>query len=472
MRVSIRRKLLYSHFVAVLLVSGSVGTYFYRTAVTSLFDGLRNRLSYSAGLLSRTLDARDLELVSDSGDTVLPAYVDNLALVRDFQAANPDIAFVYVMRREGGRVEFVLDSDRSPEQALPGQIYANPPAQLVRGFAEQAADPEIVEDRWGAFLSGYAPLKHGEGRYLVGIDMRADEVKRKLRAIRVAGVVSLVASVVLAYLFSLWMAARITRPIGAVVARAGEIAGGVLEGRVEVRTGDELEELGQAFNTMSERLAKSRRETDGAMRGLEEARELLEQRVEERTASLTEANRRLHCEIEERIRAEEALALAASTDYLTGLFNRRALVSLLEHEVERFRRSHRPFSLLLADLDRFKPLNDRLGHEAGDRALVQVAQRLREAVRNQDVVARWGGDELLLFLPETGRDGAIQIAERLRALVAETPFDVGPEQVAVTLSVGISTVTSELSIDECIRRADLALYQAKTEGRDRVVFAE
>lgn len=472
MRVSIRRKLLVSHFVAVLLVSGSVGTYFYRTAVTSLFEGLRTRLSHSAALLSRTLDARDLEAIVDATAVGSAAYTGSLTQLRELQAANPDIAFIFVMRRDGDRVEFVLDSDRSEEQALPGQVYPDPPPELLRGFSAQSADSEVVGDQWGYFLSGYAPLKHGGGRYLVGVDMRADEVQRKLRSIRVAGVMSLVASVVLASLLSLWMASRITRPIGSLVARAGEIASGVLEGRVEVRTGDEVEELGEAFNTMTDRLAASRRETDNAMRGLEEARDLLEQRVAERTANLTEANRRLHLEIEERIRAEEALAKAASTDYLTGLFNRRAATSLVELEVERFRRARRPFSLLLADLDGFKPVNDRLGHEAGDRVLVATAERLRSAVRTQDVLARWGGDELLLFLPETERAGAIQIAERLRALVAGTPFDAGVEETHLTLSVGASTFADGMTIDECIRRTDLALYQAKTEGRNRVVFAE
>jgi diguanylate cyclase (GGDEF)-like protein len=472
MRISIRRKLFYSHFVAVLLVSGSVGTYFYFTAVDSLFRSLQLRLQYSAGLLGRALDAGRLDGIGTTEDVAEPAYIDSLSLLRDFQQANQDVAFIYVMRREGQRVLFVVDSDPSPRQALPGQEYPNPPATLLRGFQGQAADDEVTADEWGYFLSGYAPLKNGGGRYLVGIDMRADEVHRKLQRIRVSGVVSLAVSVVLAYLFSLLLAARITRPIRLFVGRTAEISGGVLAGRVEVRTGDELEELGNAFNTMTERLATSRLETEQALRRVSEARDQLELRVAERTSSLTEANQLLQHEIEVRTRAEEALARAASTDYLTGLANRPALLSMLDREAERFRRSQRPFSLLLVDLDRFKTVNDTLGHDAGDRVLIQVAQLLCQGVRAHDVIARWGGDELLLFLPETARDGAVQLAERLRGVVGNTPLDAGGATVALTLSIGASTIFQGMSVTECIRRADLALYQAKSEGRNRVVFAE
>lgn len=471
MRASIRRKLLVSHFVAVVLVSGSVGTYFYNTAVNGLFEGLRTRLRYSAGLLSRSLDARDLDGIRGREDIDRPEYRVKLALLREFEAANPDIAYIYVMRKVAGRVEFVLDSDPTQEQALPGEEYADPPTNMLLGFSEQAADDEIHEDQWGVFLSGYAPLKHGDGRYLVGIDMRADEVRSKLRTVRTAGLASLLASLVLASLLSMWLATRITRPIQALVARTGEIAGGMLDGRVELGSGDELEELGQAFNSMTEQLAASRDANLRAMHDLEQARDQLEQRVAERTASLTETNERLQQEITERTRAEAALEHAADTDYLTGLVNRRAVIRMMEHEMGRFRRFNRPFSLLLGDLDRFKPINDRLGHEAGDRVLTVLAQRLQEGVRSQDVVARWGGDELLIFMPETSREDAVEAAERLRVLVTDTPVEIGNDTVVLSLSIGVCTMTPDLTIDECVRRADLALLQAKTEGRDQVVFA-
>ncbi len=468
MRVAIRRKLLVSHFVAVVLVSGSVGTLFYRTAASALFDSLRARLRYSAALLSRSIDATTLDGVDAAEDAASPVYLSVLANLRDFQASNRDVAYIYVMRREAGRVLFVVDSDASPEQAMPGHEYPSPPPTLLRGFDEQSADDEVTSDRWGYFLSGYAPLKNGGGRYLVGIDMRADEVQQKFQAIRVAGLVSLALSVVLAYLFSAWLASRITRPIRLFVGRAGEIAGGVLAGRVEVRTGDELDDLGQAFNTMSDRLAASREQTDAALRGLEEARDQLEARVAERTATLTTTNERLKREVEERSRAEAALERAAATDYLTGLANRPALLRQLEHEVERFRRTGRVFSLLLADLDHFKPVNDTLGHEAGDRVLVRVAQLLRQVVRGQDVVCRWGGDELLAFLPETAAEGAAQLAERLRATVEAAELVPDAAGHRLTLSLGVATIAGDETAADCIRRADEALYRAKAEGRNRV----
>ncbi|MGH9464553.1 MAG: GGDEF domain-containing protein, partial [Thermoanaerobaculia bacterium] len=415
MRIPIQRRLLYSHFLAVVLVSGSIGTLFYRAALESLYQSLRARLQYSAALLSRSIDARELEEIRAPQDVERPAYRRHLELLREFQASNEDIAFIYVMRREGGDVIFVIDSDPSSEQALPGTVFYEEAPRLRDGFSALAADDEITRDRWGSFLSGYAPLKNGEGRYLVGLDMRADEVRRKLSRLRTAGVGSLGLSVVLALLFSGFIARQITRPVHLVTARSRQIAAGVFEGEVEVRSGDELEELASAVNTMSSRLRDSHARTQRALSELAEARDSLELRVEERTARLAQVNERLTREIVEREKAEEALARAATTDYLTGLTNRRAMLQRLEEERDRSQRSGRPFSILLADVDRFKQINDRYGHETGDHTLVAIADLLRAVVRKQDVVARWGGEELLVFLPETALAGGLEVAEKIRA---------------------------------------------------------
>ncbi len=461
MRLPIQRRLLYSHFLAVLLVSGSIGTLFYRAALESLEESVRTRLKYSAALLSRSLDARELEPIRTRADVESPAYQHYLALLREFQATNEDIAFIYVMRRQGEEVVFVLDSDPSSEQALPGTLYHEEAPRMRDGFREVAADDEILTDRWGSFLSGYAPLKNGEGRYLVGLDMRADEVSRKLSRLRLVGLASLALSVALAYLFASFLARRITRPVHLVAARSREIAAGVLEGTVAVRSGDELEELANAVNAMSARLRDSRERTQQALVELEEAKESLEQRVEERTARLTR-------EIGEREKAEEALARAATTDYLTGLMNRRAMLQRLEEELERSRRSRRPFTILLADIDRFKQVNDRHGHETGDHTLVAIADTLRGLLRKGDLLARWGGEELLVFLPDTPLAGGLEAAEKLRAGLAHQPHRVLGQELDLTLSVGVAEVSGEISITEAVRAADAALYRAKAAGRNRV----
>jgi diguanylate cyclase (GGDEF)-like protein len=208
------------------------------------------------------------------------------------------------------------------------------------------------------------------------------------------------------------------------------------------------------------------------MAELQDARGHLEARVVERTRELAEVNEELRREIGDRRRAEEALARAATTDFLTGLLNRPATLRLLEQEVERVRRVTRSFSIILADIDHFKEINDTFGHEAGDQVLQQLAALLRDCVRSQDAVARWGGDELLLFLPETPLEGALEVGRKLLMATAECPQLVDRQGLVVTLSMGVATVAAGETVNECIRKADVALYRAKTEGRNRVVAAE
>lgn len=467
-RISIQKKLFYSHFISVLLVSGSIGTLVYRSAVDSLFASLQSRLSYSAALLSRAIDASLLGEIKGKANADDPAYLAHLQLLRDFKRSNQDIAFIYVMRQEGGRVYFVIDSDESPAQASPGDEYLEDVPALRQGFLAFSADDKATDDEWGTFLSGYAPLKNGQGRFLIGIDMRADEVERKFLAIRVAGAISLVLSILLAYVFSTLLARRIIRPIRVLVARTSEIAAGLLEGEVTVRTGDELEELADAFNKMSTRLKMGDEKVRQAVLALEEANDSLERRVAERTGELVELNRKLHQENAERRHAEEALFRAATTDYLTGLLNRPAVLRVIEQEIERASRSGSMFSLLLADIDRFKEVNDSFGHETGDRLLVAAGELLRTRVRGQDAVARWGGDELLVFLPDTPLEGARDVADKIRYAFAQLAAPVNEGACGLTVSIGVATFAVGESVDECVRRADTALLRAKSEGRNRL----
>ena len=473
MRKPLRTQLFLSHFLAVLLVSGSIGTYFYRQATASLLENLRARLAQSAGLLARAIDAHELDAIRGEADVARPEYDRYLHVLRDFQAANPDIAFIYVMRRQeaGGDVRFVLDSDSSDEQALPGEVYEESVPRLLEGFGHSSADDEITQDKWGYFLSGYAPLRNGDGRYLVGLDMRADEVQRKFRRIRVAGAISLGASVLLAALFSRYLATRITRPLKRVVERTQEIARGKFEGEVPTGSGDELDGLAVAVNRMSADLKESQRRRDQAMAELAEANLGLEAKVDERTRKLSEVNTALVAEIEERKRVEARLEKAATSDFLTDLLNRPAMLRLLEQEFERLRRTTPPFSIALADLDNFKQINDRYGHAIGDRALAAIADTLRAELRGQDAVARWGGDEILIFMPETGVAGAVEATEKARQHFAESPLEVQGSRLGLTLSIGVAEARPGEAIADVIRRADEALYRAKQEGRNRVAHA-
>ena len=158
----------------------------------------------------------------------------------------------------------------------------------------------------------------------------------------------------------------------------------------------------------------------------------------------------------------------AYRDELTELPNRRGSSRQLEVLISRARRHGQQLALLLIDADRFKAVNDDHGHAAGDVVLREVAHRLRERMRREDLVGRWGGEEFVVALPETTPDAAAAVAESLRAAIGETPIEAHGTALRVTVSIGVAAWTGE-DVEDIVDRADRALYAAKAAGRDRVV---
>ncbi|HUA56348.1 MAG TPA: PleD family two-component system response regulator [Candidatus Sulfotelmatobacter sp.] len=174
-----------------------------------------------------------------------------------------------------------------------------------------------------------------------------------------------------------------------------------------------------------------------------------------------------------RINYEQSIALA-STDPLTGVHNRRYLDTHLDQLLQRARANAKPLSVAFCDIDHFKKLNDSYGHAAGDEVLIEFTRRLLRNLRSHDLVARIGGEEFVVVMPDTPPERARRIAERLRQKVEQEPFTVGTQAtpIAVTISVGVTTsrVADAFGV-ELIKRADEAMYQAKNSGRNRVVVA-
>jgi diguanylate cyclase (GGDEF)-like protein len=158
----------------------------------------------------------------------------------------------------------------------------------------------------------------------------------------------------------------------------------------------------------------------------------------------------------------------ARQDALTQLNNRRAFHEAAQPVVDTAQRHDRPLSLALMYIYNFKSNNDRYGHKTGDEALVAVASMLRRLSRSSDVVARWGGEEFVLLLPETGLRQAVNHAERLRRAVSELRIPAGDGVLSMTASFGITTRSAEMSLEDLINQADMQLYQAKQSGRDCV----
>jgi diguanylate cyclase (GGDEF)-like protein len=162
-------------------------------------------------------------------------------------------------------------------------------------------------------------------------------------------------------------------------------------------------------------------------------------------------------------------------DTLTNLYNRRYFEERLEVEAQKSFFSDTSLSLVMVDIDHFKRVNDTFGHTEGDRVLCEIASLLKTSVRKKDTVARYGGEEFILILPEAGLEESSMIAERIRRLVEDTPFEIGQAQINLTVSLGISNFPSHQarSKEELVKMADLALYDAKRRGRNRVnIFNE
>lgn len=176
--------------------------------------------------------------------------------------------------------------------------------------------------------------------------------------------------------------------------------------------------------------------------------------------------------------ANERNRILSITDPLTGAFNRRYMMQQLPRELERCRRYGNPLSVVMCDIDHFKQVNDLKGHSAGDDVLQQFVARMQRSIRaNSDWVARLGGEEFLIVLPETGHQGAMFVAEKIRAIMTATPFVTREGDVAATSSFGVASTESHgpdltLKSETLIRAADQCLYKSKQSGRDRATGVE
>lgn len=259
------------------------------------------------------------------------------------------------------------------------------------------------------------------------------------------------------------MGKLLSEPIVRLTSTAEEIAAGNLTARARVESRGEIGRLATTFNSMAAQL-------HALVTGLE-------QQVSQRTNDLTLANQQLRQEISERKRIEEQLLKQqtelqrlATTDALTGLYNRGHFFALAKQLAANARSSGEKVSAIMLDIDFFKRINDTYGHSAGDQVLQIVAQRCRNQMRSTDIIGRYGGEEFAIILPQTDDAAAWDVAERLRIYVADTPIRIDRGMLsAVTVSVGVATASgSELQLDQLLDRADNALFAAKRAGRNQV----
>ena len=217
----------------------------------------------------------------------------------------------------------------------------------------------------------------------------------------------------------------------------------------------EYESLLAGINRIIVSLAESRRE-------LLLNNEALEQRVADKTAELREQNLEL-------IKLNQKLSRLANTDALTQVYNRTRFDQLFQEHVEVARRRSTALGFLLIDLDDFKKVNDRYGHQTGDKVLKYAASCITKVIGENGMVARWGGEEFAVLLPYFELDKAMAMAEHLRQTLANTPFDM--QHIHITTSIGVAQLRDDETGDELLSRADEALYSAKGKGRNQVIMA-
>lgn len=176
-------------------------------------------------------------------------------------------------------------------------------------------------------------------------------------------------------------------------------------------------------------------------------------------------------DITDRVLLKESMDRLLKSDVLTGLGNRRAIFESLEKEISRYNREHKPFSLLLCDVDFFKNVNDTYGHNVGDEVLIEISQQMLRTIRNYDSVARWGGEEFIVVLPNTAYKEALAFGERLKEDVEKLAIQsmTDPSFNHVTLTVGVTYYDPKFDLLEIIKQADDAMYDGKKKGRNRVV---
>lgn len=185
---------------------------------------------------------------------------------------------------------------------------------------------------------------------------------------------------------------------------------------------------------------------------------------------LFSAKEKIERQKEELSFAYKKLEVLARTDPLTGLSNRRDFIDKFQAEKNRFERKGIPMSLVLCDIDDFKTVNDRFGHDCGDFLLKNIAHLIRSILRKQDVVGRWGGEEFILLLPETPLQGGRKISEEIRKKISNTSFSFNNHQLSTTLSFGVSEYNGLKDIIPCIKEADEALYAGKQRGKNCVIL--
>jgi len=459
-RLTIGRRLFYTHLLVALLVAFGLGAYLQWAAEAELRRSVEVRVADSATLASQALHNWNWDQLSTASAVELPEYLKLKRQLASLTERNSAIQRILVMRISGSDAFVVADSLDTNARLLPGDILPELNSSLLINRPLQT----VVTA--GAGINAIAAIPDTNDVYLVALQVTVDDIAGQLSELRRNAAASFVVAVVLALAMSVWLALSARRVLQRFAARFREIAEGESGHRLELRADDEFSDLAVALEDMSLRISHSQRERESALEDLKAARDRLQDMVRERSAELEKLNIMLRSEIEQRCQLEAALAEAAATDTMTHLLNRRGMLEVLDHAAEQARRQRGAFAVIIGDIDHFKRINDQYGHQVGDQVLIAIGRRFKNSLGHSDAAARWGGEEFLLLWPGLTVTEAENRANLLRESIGNGPIFAGGPQV--TVSFGIAEFTGLDTVERCVNRADKALYRAKQEGRNRV----
>ena len=433
-----------------LILATAIGICFFmvRLEVGSYYGEL---LSHGKTIADTTSKNCEYGVYTEDRASLLP--------VLDGLSTDATIAYVSVLNRDGRVLESRVFQEAAEIPPLPFGEIGRTRTVTARDITDPRHDRQYLEILYpvlgstsGAtdvLLPGGSALTDAKTIGYLRLGMTRDGLRQRIRELLVSTVLVTSVIVLIGGLLSVFLSKRITSPIQRLKAATQDLAAGKFDTTLDIRSHDEIADLARSFEHMR-----------GSLRNYHE-------QVEERTAELTTTNEWLHKEIGARIAVEKKLLHDALHDSLTGLPNREVFVDRLTHTIGiGKRRKDYLYAVLMLDIDRFKVINDSLGHQAGDQLLIAIGQRLIACVRPGDTVVRLGGDEFAMLLEDiSGLGNAVYIAERISTALA-APFTVAEgHEVFAAASIGIALSASGYEFSEqVLRDADTAMYQAKTSS--------
>lgn len=460
-RLTIGRRLFYTHLLVALLVALGLGTYLHWAAESELRHSLEARLVDNATLAARAINLGDWDAIRSPGDTARPEYLSLQDALARISASSQVVSRLLVFRLDDGRLQAVADSAGLSSGFAPGDSI-----EALRSKIGDKLDFARSRLDAGGSFNALAPIPGSDSRYGLLLQVVTEDIDAKLAVLRRDSAISFILAVALALAMSMSLAMSARRVLQRFAARFRDIAEGRLDQQLDLQLDDEFADLAHALNDMSARLDVSQHQREEALLHLQGARDRLEDMVRERGAELDKLNIMLRSEIEQRCQLEAALAEAAATDMMTHLLNRRGMLEALEHAADQARKQRSSFIVVICDIDHFKRVNDQYGHAVGDQVLIALGRRLKTSLKHQDAAGRWGGEEFLLLWSGLNITEGERRCNELRVALGAGPlYPSGPQ---ITVSFGVAEFTGLETLDRCINRADKALYRAKTDGRNRV----